>query len=151
MGGGGRGAGTAPCACQLRVSARTYSVECSVRVCARSARRRQGRGAAGGAGRGGTKADASSKRREIRRSCTQHGPRRACRPWSRGDIKCSNECRIRVARLVRSVYAAVYLSTYAGETLSSNVVQPVKSTKVRSRAAGAFRTIFACSRSSKTE
>jgi hypothetical protein len=35
------------------------------------------------------------------------------------------------------VCRAVYLSTYAGETLSSNVVQPVKSKKGRSRAAGA--------------
>ena len=36
----------------------------------------RGEGRLGGLGGAGTKADASSKRRGIRRSCTQHGPRR---------------------------------------------------------------------------
>jgi len=89
MGGGGRGAGTAPCACQLRyVSVPGHILSSAQYACARGPRGDvRGEGRLGGLGGAGTKADASSKRRGIRRSCTQHGPRRVRRPWSRGEIK----------------------------------------------------------------
>lgn len=78
--GEGRGAAEARVPRRVRVSA-THSVECSVRVCARSARRRHVRGAAHGAWAGGAKADASSKR-QISQAAREHGcpPARAGGP-----------------------------------------------------------------------
>jgi len=135
MGGGGRGAGTAPCACQLRyVSVPGHILSSAQYACARGPRgdvMGEGRLALGGLG-GAGKTDASSKRRGFRhpKLHVQHGPRRPRAPRAvvaRGHIKAQTTSDCPKVRAVQaySVSRAGTVGTAPRYSQHTSIAQPV--------------------------